>query len=75
LLRLNELQQATASAGLAVSDGLWKSAQAVESSIMRARQNILAEGSHYSSYETLDREIADFTKAAKKELGIVHIDA
>jgi len=77
-LRRNELEQATASACLALSDELWKSAQAVKASIVETRNRIVADGIEYNTtpiktVAQLFAEIADFTKAAKTELGIMHI--
>ena len=76
LLRHNELQQATAAACLAVSDELWKSAQAVGEAIAEAhRQTGKRESLRTKTIEQVEGEIATFTKAARRELGIVHIDA
>jgi hypothetical protein len=72
-LRKNELEQATAAACLAISDELWKSAQTLGASIADARRQSLSGQS--SPFEDADKQIAAFTKAARKELGIVHIDA
>ena len=65
--RLNELEQVTAASSLAVSDELWKSAQTVAASIVKARSIM--------TFEEAGKDIIAFTQAARKELGIVHIDA
>jgi hypothetical protein len=70
-LRQEELEQATASARLAITDDLWKLAQSVGASIVEADYS----GKRTKSIEEVDGEIAAFTEAARKELGIVQIDA
>ena len=73
-VRRNELEQATASACLAVSDELWKSAQAVGASIVEVRRQLVVQRrTPTKTVEQIATEIADFTKAAQKELGIIHI--
>jgi hypothetical protein len=76
-----ELDQLTASARLAISDELWKSALAIGSSISEAssftgnRQPARFGPKPNTALDQLDLQIADFTEAARKELGIIHIDA
>jgi|ERR1017187_6010895 hypothetical protein len=70
-IRRTELEQSTAAAGLAVSDELWKLAQATGASIQKA----LEQREQPNAFTCADEQIASFVQAAQKELGIVHIDA
>jgi hypothetical protein len=70
-----ELEQATASACLAVSKDLWKSAPAVEEAIAEAcRQLATRRSSPTSTIEQVEKQITNFIQAAGKELGVVRID-
>ena len=74
-LRKTELEQATAAACLAISDDLWKSAQAVGTSILQVRQlHFMPSRTHNKTLQQVDEEALAFIKAARRELGIVHID-
>ena len=66
-----ELDQAIASACLAVSDDLWKSAQQIERSIVQARNCIRNDTLSGKTTEQVGDEILAFTKQARMELGIV----
>ena len=74
-LRRDELEEATAASCLAISDALWNSAQAIGASIGEARKQIARKESPTRTIQQISGKIVAFTKAAKKELGIVHIDA
>jgi DNA repair exonuclease SbcCD ATPase subunit len=72
-LRRSELEQAIAAARLAVSDELWKSAQAAGACIEQVQE--LTTNGEPPCYDIADYQIEVFTKAARKELGVVNIDA
>jgi hypothetical protein len=72
-LRQAELEQATASARLAVTDDLWRSAQAAGESLLAIHSHIILREPF--NLDGIDAEIANFTEAARKELGIVTINA
>jgi hypothetical protein len=78
----SELDQATAAACLAISDDLWQSAQGVRRSLFEAVSELVHQGTLANSNNNytktnaqLDEELFAFIQAARKELGIVHIDA
>jgi hypothetical protein len=76
MLRRSELEEAIAAACLAVSDDLWKSALAVSTSVLQINQlHFMPSSRHNKTLQEVDEEVLAFTKAARKELGIVHIDA
>jgi hypothetical protein len=67
--RKNELEQATASMGLAVSNELWNSAKAVAASIAEARVELVnRKDLPANTFDQLSDEITTFTKAAQDEL-------
>jgi hypothetical protein len=71
-----ELEQATASARLAVSNDLWKSAQVVEEAIAEAcRQLATRRSSPTSTIEQVEKQITNFIQDAGNELGVVRIDS
>jgi hypothetical protein len=73
-LSRTELSQNIASASLAVSDDLWKSAQTIAQSIDDANLHASNRDSGWTSrLEGVQHEIRQFTQDAQKELGIVRI--
>ena len=73
-LRRTELTQNIATASLAVSDDLWKSAQAIAQSIEDANLEAYNRNSGWTSrLEGVQHQVTEFTQEARKELGIVRI--
>ena len=71
-LRQTELEQATAAACLAVSDDLWKAAESVVASIVKASKEVSTGVLPCTkNAQQIGEEIALFIKAARNELGIV----
>jgi hypothetical protein len=76
MLRRTELDQTTASACLAISNDLWLSAQELAESITKADNEVDSSVVDANKMiEKLGESIASFVRAARRELGIVHIDA
>jgi hypothetical protein len=72
-LRQTELAQATASAGLAVSDDFWKSVRAVEALVAAAHDRLMAErpSHHDEILREVSAEITKLIQSGRNELGIM----
>jgi len=67
-----DVDQFTATASLAVSDHLWKSAQAISASSADAYRRIFSRsGTFHTALEQIDKDVAAFTQDARTELGII----